>query len=87
MGAVASVAYGAKRRVKAYLLRPFKRRGYLLTAAEHRALHPTYHDKVASGKYTKDAVSRMKLKHRDVFVSMRQGLHSASQLNLSTLEG
>jgi hypothetical protein len=80
MGGVAS---RTKSRMRAYVLRPFKKRGYFLTTAEYRERHPTYYDKIQKvgkgvGKYSKEQVAKMKLEHRDVFVSMRKRLLAAA---------
>ena len=69
MGALVS---RTRKRAKAYVLRPFKRRGYFLTAEEIRERNPTIFDKIASGKYTEEAVEKMKLKRRDDFVALRR---------------
>ena len=62
MGALVS---RTRKGAKAYVLRPFKRRGYFLTQEEYRERNPTIFDKIASGKYTEEAVENMKLKRRD----------------------
>ena len=58
------------------VLAPFKRRGYFLTAAEIRALNPTYYDKVVSDDYLfePDALMRLKLNHKDAFRRLRRRL-------------
>ena len=63
MGALVS---RTRKRAKAYVLRPFKRRGYFLTAEEIRERNPTIFDKIANGKYTEEAVED-ELKRRDDF--------------------
>ena len=69
MGALVS---RTRKRAKAYVLRPFKRRGYFLTAEEIRERNPTIFDKIANGKYTEEAVEKMKLKRRDDFMALRR---------------
>ena len=62
------------RRLTSAVLGPLKSRGYLLTAAERRALRPTYFDKIASGAYRPSEVKKMKLRHRDQFLALRRAL-------------
>ena len=69
MGALVS---RTRKGAKAYVLRPFKRRGYFLTQEEYRERNPTLFDKIASGKYTEEAVEKMKLKRRDDFLALRR---------------
>ena len=69
MGALVS---RTRKGAKAYVLRPFKRRGYFLTQEEYRERNPTLFDKIASGKYTEEAVEKMKLKRRDDFLALRK---------------
>ena len=69
MGALVS---RTRKGAKAYVLRPFKRRGYFLTQEEYRERNPTIFDKIASGKYTEEAVEKMKLKRRDDFLALRR---------------
>mgnify|MGYP002836794537 CR=1 FL=1 len=76
MGAAYSLASRAKRGAKAYVLRPFKRRGYFLTRAEYKERHPSYYDKVDSDAYMfePEALMRLKLNHKDHFRRLRQKL-------------
>lgn len=69
MGALVS---RTRKRAKAYVLRPFMRRGYFLTKEEIRERNPTIFDKIANGKYTEEAVEKMKLKRRDDFMALRR---------------
>ena len=69
MGALVS---RTRKGAKAYVLRPFKRRGYFLTQEEYRERNPTLFDNIASGKYTEEAVEKMKLKRRDDFLALRR---------------
>lgn len=80
--AMGGVVSRTKNRMKAYVLRPFKKRGYFLTDAEYRERHPTYYDKIkrvgkGKGKFSAEQVQKMKLKHHDVFLSIRKRLLAA----------
>lgn len=79
MGSVVSRTTNSMR---AYALRPFKKRGYFLTPEEYRERHPTYYDKIerignGRGRYSEEQVRQMRLKHRDEFRSVRKRLLAA----------
>ena len=72
VGRMGALVSRTRKGAKAYVLRPFKRRGYFLTQEEYRERNPTLFDKIASGKYTEEAVEKMKLKRRDDFLALRK---------------
>ena len=72
VGRMGALVSRTRKGAKAYVLRPFKRRGYFLTQEEYRERNPTLFDKIASGKYTEEAVEKMKLKRRDDFLALRR---------------